>query len=92
MIKKSAHLKKELLSLLSNTDARLTKYEYSNMNFGNLIIEIQTNNKSLRFVSDRGDILCNNELIYDSSYIGKGESTFSKMFEAISLQLHDNVC
>lgn len=88
MIKKSKHLKKALLLLLRNTDAQLLKYEYAHRIFGNLIIDIQINDKVLSFVLDRGDIFCNNELIYDSSYIEKGETTFSKMYEAIFQKLH----
>jgi hypothetical protein len=59
------------------------------MVFGNIILKIRFKEKELYFVTDRGDIYCNGELLCDYEYLrNEDKTTHQKLVELIELKLN----
>lgn len=62
----------------------LTFFKYYKKIFGNIVIEIVSNEKKLTFVCDRGEIYCNGVILSNYDYLKTGKITkFEKMKELI---------
>ena len=66
----------------------LASFEYDKKHFGNMIVKISSPNKFYTFVTDRGEIHCNDKIICDSSYrYFEKEDTFPKLLSIIRSEL-----
>ncbi len=73
---------------LLNTKYRLISFERDHSCFGNIIVVIEKGIKKFRFVTDRGDIYCNYDLIIPHGYHEAGkDDTPQYLVEAIKKHL-----
>jgi len=84
--------KKEMVCSLKKTlikyNADLVSFEYYYKVFGNIVIEIEHEGQKHIFVSDRGEIHHNQELVYDKSITENGHyDPFSFIIKAIEREL-----
>jgi hypothetical protein len=71
------------------SDAILIDFIYDSKCFGNMIAKIKQNGKVHTFITDRGEIYHNNEMLCDSSYRYKEkEDTFPKLLQMIKIVLN----
>lgn len=66
-------IEKSIIAVLSGTPYALVSFKRNHEYFGNMIATIRTRKSKFNFVSDRGDIMCNDKLIFTSSYHIEGE-------------------
>ena len=80
-------MKQFIISALPN-DAILIDFIYDSKCFGNMIAKIKQNGKVHTFITDRGEIYHNHEMLCDSSYQYKEkEDTFPKLIQMIKSTL-----
>lgn len=66
----------------------LASFEYDKKHFGNMIVKINSPSKYYTFVTDRGEIYCNDKMICDSSYrYFEKEDTFPKILSVIKSEV-----
>ena len=53
---------------LYNTQFTLLSFDRNHQVFGNMVVVISDGQKSYQFVTDRGDISCNDKLLLDKGY------------------------
>lgn len=64
--------------MLNGTSFELLHFERNHGVFGNMLAKIKSGKKEYTFISDRGDIFCNDDIIFtDSSYHIAGEDDSS---------------
>jgi hypothetical protein len=65
------------------------EFNYYNRIFGNIVLRIKKGEKELNFVTDRGEIYCNSELLCDYEYLRKeNKTTPQKLLEIIEFKLN----
>lgn len=78
----------ELMALLNRYNCEVMDFQYFEKVFGNIVLKIQYRGSQLSFITDRGDIYCNNKLICNYEYIRtENKSTPRKLLEIINLEL-----
>ena len=81
---KYEEMAKQLQKLAEQLNAELISFEYRKQIFGNMIVKIKKADTVYDFVTDRGEIYCNNSLLCDASYHQAGTSdTFPRLVEII---------
>ena len=81
-------MKQHIVSVLPSNSI-LTDYLYDINCFGNMIVKIKQNGTTHVFITDRGEIYHNDEMLCDSSCRYKEkEDTFSKLLQMIKNVLH----
>ena len=60
-------------NILSNTNFTLLSFDRNHQVFGNMVVVISNGQKNYQFVTDRGEISCNNNFLLDNSYHIAGE-------------------
>lgn len=65
------------------------EFNYYKQIFGNIVLKIKKEEKELKFITDRGEIYCNSELLCDYEYLRKeNKTTPEKLLELIELKLN----
>ena len=65
------------------------EFNYYKKIFGNIVLKIKKEEKELNFITDRGDIYCNSELLCNYDYIRKEhKKTPDKLLEMVELKLN----
>lgn len=83
-IMKYDEMKKQLQDLSTELGAELISFDYYRKVFGNMIVKIRKADMIYEFITDRGEISCNNSLICDSSYHQAGrDDTFTQLIDII---------
>jgi len=76
-------MKQHIVSILPS-NSTLIDFLYDAKFFGNMIVKINQNGKAHIFITDRGEIYHNDEMLCDSSYQYKEkEDTFHKLLQMI---------
>lgn len=76
--------KLQLLKLIDKYNFEVIEFNYYNKIFGNIVLRIKKEDKELNFVTDRGEIYCNSELLCNYEYLRKGNKTTpQKLLEVI---------
>ena len=76
-------MKQHIVSILPS-NSTLIDFLYDAKCFGNMIVKINQNGKAHIFITDRGEIYHNDEMLCDSSYQYKEkEDTFPKLLQMI---------
>ena len=82
------NFKSELITLLDKYGCEVIDFQYFKIIFGNIVLKIQHEGTQLNFITDRGDIYCNNKLICNCEYIRtENKSTPQKLLEIINSEL-----
>ena len=55
-------------NILYNTNFTLLSFDRNQLVFGNMIVNISNGQKNYQFVTDRGEIFCNNKFLLGNSY------------------------
>ena len=71
-------IKASILTILEGTPYELCCFERNRMCFGNIIAKIKIGAYEHCFTTDRGDIYCNDKLIFSSAYHVVGEDDSPK--------------
>ena len=83
--------KNEMLNALKAVlpaDAGLVLFEYDEKCFGNIIVEVELDNVKHIFITDRGEIVHNGKMLYDSSYLDREKTDpFHKLLEIIQNEM-----
>lgn len=58
----------QIQSALHNSEFTLLSFDRNHSMFGNMIVVISDGQKKYQFITDRGEISCNNKFLIDSSY------------------------
>lgn len=61
-------IRQGILKKLNGTSFELLHFERNHKAFGNMIAKIKSENKEYDFISDRGDIYCNGDIILTALY------------------------
>jgi len=70
--------------ILEGTDYKLEKFGRDLQIFGNMTVQIESLNSIYIFITDRGDIFCNNEIIIPHGYhIAGNDDTPINLLKAI---------
>lgn len=77
--KRERKIKEKLNFFLNEHDAKLVNFEYYYEIFGNIVIDIEFMSITHRFVTDRGEIYHNENLVCDNSYHVAGKSDTLEM-------------
>ena len=78
----------QLSKLMEKYNFEVIEFNYYKQTFGNIVLKIKKE-KDLNFVTDRGEIYCNGELICDYEYLRKeNKTTPQKLLEVIELKLN----
>ncbi len=81
--------KLQLSKLMDKYNFEVIEFNYYNKIFGNIVLRIKKEGKELNFVTDRGEIYCNSELLSDYEYLRKeNKTTPQKLLEVIELKLN----
>lgn len=56
--------KLQLSKLMDKYNFELIEFSYYKKIFGNIVLKIRINEKEFYFITDRGDIYCNNKLLH----------------------------
>ncbi|XMB72628.1 hypothetical protein RJI07_01670 [Mycoplasmatota bacterium WC30] len=80
----------EINNVLKEINAKVISFKKYYKVFGNMIVEIKTAEEIHVFVTDKGEINHNQELVYDNSYHESGKNdTFDYLIKAIKKELID---
>jgi hypothetical protein len=83
-------IRKEIEKMLEKSTFVLTEFDYDPEIFGNIIAVLYNGYKKYRFVTDRGEIWCNHQLIFLSDYHVAGvDDTPIYLMKAIQQVLDD---
>ena len=63
--------KLQLSKLMDKYNFEVIEFNYYNKIFGNIVLRIKKEEKELNFVTDRGEIYCNSELLCNYEYLRK---------------------
>lgn len=78
----------KLNNFLIANNARLHSFEYYENVFGNIVLVVEYNQALYEFVTDKGEIYCNNQFVCDNTYHTKGQDdTILKLIEVIEEKL-----
>jgi hypothetical protein len=66
-------IKQCIINILKDTSYNLLSFERNHSCFGNMVAIIKLGIKKYTFISDRGDILCNGNVVFISDYHVAGE-------------------
>ena len=92
IIKRRCNIEKfklQLSKLMDKYNFEVIEFNYYNKIFGNIVLRIKKEDKELNFVTDRGEIYCNSELLCDYEYLRKeNKTTPQKLLEVIELKLN----
>ncbi len=81
--------KLQLSKLMDKYNFEVIEFNYYNKIFGNIVLKIKKEDKELIFVTDRGEIYCNSELLCNYEYLRKeNKRTPQKLLEVIELKLN----
>ena len=81
--------KLQLSKLMDKYNFEVKEFNYYNKIFGNIVLRIKKEDKELNFVTDRGEIYCNSELLCNYEYLRKeNKTTPQKLLEVIELKLN----
>lgn len=81
--------KLQLSKLMDKYNFEVIEFNYYKQIFGNIVLKIKKNEKELNFVTDRGEIYCNGELLCGYEYLRKeNKTTPQKLLEVIELKLN----
>ena len=81
--------KLQLSKLKDKYNFEVIEFNYYKQIFGNIVLRIKKEDKELNFVTDRGEIYCNSELLCDYEYLRKeNKTTPQKLLEVIELKLN----
>lgn len=81
--------KVQLSKLMDKYNFEVIEFNYYNRIFGNIVLRIKKGEKELNFVTDRGEIYCNSELLCDYEYLRKeNKTTLQKLLEIIEFKLN----
>ena len=70
--------------ILKGKSHELKLFKRDEQFFGNIIIKIESKNKKYTFITDRGDIFCNNKLIFaHENHFGGNDDTPIYLLKAI---------
>jgi len=58
----------QIQSVLNNSNFTLLSFDRNKQVFGNMIVVISDGQKKYQFITDRGEISCNNKFLCDNSY------------------------
>lgn len=74
----------KLSSFLAEYGASIVSFSYYPKIFGNIVVTVSFGSSVYEFITDRGDIYCNKQLICDNSYHIPGRSdTVDKLIEVM---------
>ena len=77
----------QLSKLMEKYNFEVIEFNYYKQTFGNIVLKIKKE-KDLNFVTDRGEIYCNGELICDYEYLRKeNKTTPQKLLEVVESKL-----
>lgn len=80
--------KSQLSKLKDKYNFEVIEFNYYKRIFGNIVLRIKKE-KELNFVTDRGEIYCNGELLCDHEYFRKeNKTTPEKLLELMELKLN----
>ena len=78
----------QLSKLMEKYNFEVIEFNYYKQIFGNIVLIIKKEEMELNFVTDRGEIYCNSELLCDYEYLRKeNKTTPQKLLELIELKL-----
>ena len=81
--------KSQLSKLMDKYNFEVIEFNYYKKIFGNIVLKIKKEEKELNFITDRGDIYCNSELLCNYDYIRKdNKKTPDKLLEMVELKLN----
>lgn len=81
--------KLQLLKLMDKYSFELIEFSYYKKIFGNIVLKIKIEENELSFITDRGEIYCNSELLCDYEYLrNENKTTPQKLLELIELKLN----
>lgn len=81
--------KSQLSKLMDKYNFEVIEFNYYKKIFGNIVLKIKKEEKELNFITDRGDIYCNSELLCNYDYIRKeNKKTTDKLLEMVELKLN----
>ena len=79
----------QLSKLMNKYSFEVIEFNYYKQIFGNIVLRIKKGNKVLNFITDRGEIYCNSELLCGYDYLrDENKSTPQKLLEEIELKLN----
>ena len=82
------NFKLELTKILDKYGCELIDFHYYKKVFGNIVLKIVLKDKELNFVTDRGEIYCNGELLCNYDYLkNENKTTSQKLIELMDLKL-----
>lgn len=67
-----------ILNLLKGTPYELLCFKRDQIFFGNMVTKIKTGNRVYTFIADRGDIFCDDRIVFTSAYHVAGEDDSPK--------------
>ena len=77
----------QLSKLMNKYSFEVIEFNYYKQIFGNIVLKIKKGEKELTFITDRGEIYCNSELLCDHEYLReKNKTTPQKLLEIIELE------
>ena len=78
----------DLEKLLNKFNFELIEHQYFEKAFGNIVLKIRYQENELTFVTDRGEISCNDKLLCTHEYMkNENKTTPQKLLEQIELEL-----
>lgn len=81
--------KLQLSKLMDKYNFEVIEFNYYKQIFGNIVLRIKKEEIELNFITDRGEIYCNSELLCDYEYLRKeNKTTPQKLLEVIELKLN----
>lgn len=75
------------LLLCEKYNAKIIKFDYYKKAFGNFVIEVEYDGKLHTIITDRGEIIINDNFICGISYLTEGQDTFTKLLEMVEKEL-----
>lgn len=80
--------KVQLLELMDKYNCELVEFSYYRKVFGNIVLKIKIEEQEFCFITDRGEIYFNSELLCSYEYIRKeNKTTPQKLLELLELEL-----
>ncbi len=76
-------LKLQLSKLMDKYNFEVIEFNYYKQIFGNIVLRIKKEGKEFNFITDRGEIYCNSELLCDYEYLrNENKTTPQKLIES----------
>lgn len=81
--------KLQLSKLMDKYNFEVIEFNYYKQIFGNIVLKIKKEEIELNFITDRGEIYCNSELLCGYEYLrNENKTTPQKLLELIELKLN----